>query len=160
MERSGAWGRLVGAGRRAGAVHAGGDALPVFGLGSIWLTELIIYMHATLFLLAAAWTLREGGHVRVDILLWGRHAAHQGADRSRSARLLLLLPFTLALLWLSLARAPQRSWAILERSQETSGIPAVFLLKKLIPLFAAMMALQGVSQAMRARWNVLAVKPG
>ena len=36
-------------------------------LGSIWLTETVIYGHAALFLLAAAWTLRAGGHVRVDI---------------------------------------------------------------------------------------------
>src|ERR1019366_8346137 len=39
----------------------------LFGLGSIWLTEAVIYGHATLFLLAAAWTLRAGGHARVDI---------------------------------------------------------------------------------------------
>src|SRR5882757_7313496 len=39
----------------------------LFGLGSIWLTEAVIYGHATLFLLAAAWTLRAGGHVRVDV---------------------------------------------------------------------------------------------
>jgi len=39
----------------------------LFGLGSIWLTETVIYGHATLFMLAAAWTLRAGGHVRVDV---------------------------------------------------------------------------------------------
>ena len=39
----------------------------VFALGSIWLTETVIYAHATLFMLAAAWTLRAGGHVRVDM---------------------------------------------------------------------------------------------
>ena len=39
----------------------------LFGLGSIWLTETVIYAHAALFMLAAAWTLRAGGHVRVDI---------------------------------------------------------------------------------------------
>ena len=43
-----------------------------------------------------------------------------------------------------------RSWAILESSRETSGLPAVFLLKTLIPLFALLMALQGVAQAIRA----------
>src|SRR5687768_13021160 len=37
------------------------------GAGSIWLTEAIIYGHATLFMLAAAWTLYVGGHVRVDV---------------------------------------------------------------------------------------------
>src|SRR6478735_5974160 len=39
----------------------------LFGLGSIWLTETVIYAHAALFMLAATWTLRAGGHVRVDI---------------------------------------------------------------------------------------------
>ena len=63
--------------------------------------------------------------------------------------LLLLLPFALVLLWLGVPYAA-RSWAILERSQETSGLPLVFVLKTLIPLFAVLMALQGVAQAIRA----------
>jgi TRAP-type mannitol/chloroaromatic compound transport system permease small subunit len=53
------------------------------------------------------------------------------------------------LLWLSAPYAA-RSWAILERSQESSGLPLVFLLKTLIPAFAVLMALQGVAQAIRA----------
>ena len=63
--------------------------------------------------------------------------------------LLLLLPFMLVLFWFSLPYVA-RSWAILERSRETSGLPLVFLLKTLIPLFALLMALQGVAQAIRA----------
>ena len=43
-----------------------------------------------------------------------------------------------------------RAWAILEGSRETSGLPAVFLLKTLIPLFATLLALQGIAQALRA----------
>jgi TRAP-type mannitol/chloroaromatic compound transport system permease small subunit len=43
-----------------------------------------------------------------------------------------------------------RSWSIFERSQEASGLPLVFLLKTLIPLFALLMALQGIAQAIRA----------
>ena len=123
-----------------------------FDFGSIWLSETVIYAHAALFLLAAAWTLQTGGHVRVDVFY-----AH-ARPRTRAwidfvGALLLLLPFALVLLWLSLPFA-QRSWAILERSQESSGLPLVFVLKSFIPLFAALMALQGVSQAIRA-WTVL-----
>src|SRR3954471_7943509 len=120
----------------------------VLGLGSIWLQESILYAHAALFLLAAAWTLREGGHVRVDVFY---------ADASPRAKawvdlvgtLLLLLPFCLAILWFSLPYV-ERSWAILERSRESSGLPLVFLLKTLIPAFAVLLALQGVAQAIRA----------
>ena len=39
----------------------------VFGLGSIWLTESVTYGSAMMFMLAAAWTLRADGHVRVDV---------------------------------------------------------------------------------------------
>ena len=62
---------------------------------------------------------------------------------------LLLLPFSAVLIWLSVPYVA-RSWAMLERSQESSGLPLVFVLKTLIPLFAAMMALQGMAQAIRA----------
>ncbi len=120
----------------------------LFGLGSIWLTETVIYAHATLFMGAAAWTLAAGGHVRVDIF-YVEASARTKAVVDLAGSVLLLLPFALVLLWLSVPYA-QRSWAILERSQESSGLPLVFVLKTLIPLFAALMALQGVAQAIRA----------
>ena len=120
----------------------------VFGLGSIWLTETVIYGNATLFMLAAAWTLRVGGHVRVDIF-YAEASPRARAVIDLAGALALLLPFALVLLWLSAPYAA-RSWAILERSHELSGLPLVFLLKTVIPLFAALMALQGVAQAIRA----------
>ena len=119
-----------------------------FGVGSIWLSESIIYGHAALFMLAAAWTLRDNGHVRVDIF-YSDASPRTKAWIDLLGSLLLLLPSMLVLAWFSFPYV-QRSWTILERSRETSGIPAVFLLKTLIPVFAAMMALQGISQAIRA----------
>jgi TRAP-type mannitol/chloroaromatic compound transport system permease small subunit len=118
------------------------------GLGSIWLTESIIYGHAALFMLAAAWTLREGGHVRVDVF-YAQATPRTKALVDLSGALLLLLPFMAVLAWFALSYV-ERSWAILERSRETSGLPFVFLLKTLIPLFALLMALQGIAQAIRA----------
>lgn len=120
----------------------------LFGLGSIWLTETVIYAHATLFMLAAAWTLHAGGHVRVDVF-YADASAHTRARVDLIGALLLLLPFMLVVLWLSVPYAA-RSWAILEHSQEASGLPLVFVLKTLIPLFALLMALQGIAQAIRA----------
>jgi TRAP-type mannitol/chloroaromatic compound transport system permease small subunit len=120
----------------------------VFGQGSIWLTEGIVYGQGVLIMLAAAWTLREGGHVRVDVF-YERASERTKAWVNLAGSLFLLLPFMLVLAWFALPYV-SRSWAILERSRETSGIPAVFLLKTLIPLFTLLMALQGVSQAIRA----------
>ncbi len=120
----------------------------VLGAGSIWLQESILYAHAALFLLAAAWTLQEGGHVRVDVF-YAQAAPRTKAWIDLCGALFLLLPFAVAIVWFSLPYVA-RSWAILERSRETSGLPLVFVLKTLIPLFALLLALQGVAQIVRA----------
>ncbi|MCW5689091.1 MAG: TRAP transporter small permease subunit [Pseudolabrys sp.] len=120
----------------------------LFGVGSIWLNESVMYGHATLFLMAAAWTLQAGGHVRVDVF-YAEAGPRTRAVIDLVGSLLLLLPFALLLLYLALPFAA-RSWAVLERSQETSGLPFVYLLKTLVPVFAVLMALQGIAQAIRS----------
>ena len=64
----------------------------VLGVGSIWLQESILYAHAALFLLAAAWTLKEGGHVRVDVF-YASASPRVKAWVDLLGALLLLLPF-------------------------------------------------------------------
>ena len=118
------------------------------GAGAAKLTESILYAHAALFMLAAAWTLREGRHVRVDIF-YADASPRRKALVDLFGSLLLLIPFALSLLVLSLPYVA-RSWAILERSRETSGLPLVYLLKTLIPVFALLLLLQGAAQAIRA----------
>jgi len=126
-----------------------------FGIGSIWLSESVIYAHATVFMLAAAWTLQAGGHVRVDIF-YADAAPRTKALVDLAGAILLLLPFMAVIAWFAVPYVA-RSWALLERSREASGVPFIYLLKTLIPLFAVLMALQGVSQAIRA---VLVLKNG
>lgn len=118
------------------------------GVGSIKLQESVFYAHAGLFMLAAAWTLQVDGHVRVDVFY------AQARPRARAlidliGALLFLLPFATAVAALSIPYA-ERSFAILEHSPEASGLPFVYLLKTLIPLFALLIGLQGVAQAIRA----------
>lgn len=128
----------------------------VLGVGSLWLQESILYGHAALFMLAAAWTLSVDRHVRVDVFYAGASVRTKAAVDLLGA-LLLLLPFALVLAWLAWPYVG-RSWAIFERSREASGLPLVFVLKTLIPGFAVLMALQGVSQAIRAAL-VLTARP-
>jgi TRAP-type mannitol/chloroaromatic compound transport system permease small subunit len=118
------------------------------GLGSLWLSEAVIYGHAALFMLAAAWTLQRDGHVRVDIFYAGASPRRKALVDLLGA-LLLLLPFMAVIAWFALPYVA-RSWTILERSREASGLPLVYLLKTLIPLFALTMALQGLAQVFRA----------
>jgi len=39
----------------------------VFDVGLIWLQESVIWMHAAVFMLGAAYTLEQEEHVRVDV---------------------------------------------------------------------------------------------
>jgi TRAP-type mannitol/chloroaromatic compound transport system permease small subunit len=97
---------------------------------------------------AAAWTLQQGGHVRVDIF-YADASPRRRAVVDLLGALVLLLPFCGVLIWFALPYVG-RSWAILERSREASGLPLVFLLKTLIPVFAVLLGLQGAAQAIRA----------
>lgn len=127
----------------------------LFGIGSIRLQESIVYSHAAMFLLAAAWTLKNEGHVRVDIF-YASASPRRKAMVDLCGALFLLIPFASAILYFSWLYV-MRSWAIMEGSREASGLPLVFVLKTLIPVFAVMLILQGVAQAIRA-WSVLSGK--
>ncbi|HWX86376.1 MAG TPA: TRAP transporter small permease subunit [Xanthobacteraceae bacterium] len=118
------------------------------GMGSIRLQESVLYAHATLFMLAAAWTLQVDGHVRVDIF-YAQASPRRRAAIDLAGAIVFLFPVAIAVAALSLPYV-ERSWAILEGSRETSGLPFVYLLKTLIPLFALLIGLQGIAQAIRA----------
>ena len=118
------------------------------GFGSIRLQESVLYAHAGLFMLAAAWTLQIDGHVRVDIF-YARGTARARAAVNLLGALVFLLPFATVLFALTLPYV-ERSWHIFETSPQPSGLPLVYLLKTVILLFAALIGLQGVAQAIRA----------
>jgi len=118
------------------------------GFGSIRLQESVLYAHAGLFMLAAAWTLQTNGHVRVDIF-YARGTARARAVVDLFGALVFLLPFAAVLFALTLPYV-ERSWHIFEGSPQPSGLPFVYLLKTVILVFAALLGLQGVAQAIRA----------
>ena len=118
-----------------------------FGFGRIYLQEIITYLHATVFMLAAAWTLHQDGQVRMDVFYRAmRPRARAWVDLFGS--LLLLLPTAGVLLWLSWDYA-EKAWLLREASRETGGLPFLYLLKTLIPVTAGLLLLQGLADALR-----------
>jgi TRAP-type mannitol/chloroaromatic compound transport system permease small subunit len=129
----------------------------VFGVGSIWLQEGVIYLHATVFMLAAGYTVVRDGHVRVSV--WYDRLGETGrAAINLFGAVFMLLPFAGLVLGESLPYVG-RSWAILEGSREASGLPATFLLKSLIPAFAVLLGLGGIAMALRCAARLLG-RPG
>lgn len=125
----------------------------LFDTGLIAIQESISYMHAIVFLVGAAYTLQQDGHVRVDIF-YGRFGQRARAWVDLFGALFLLMPFMIFIGWMSWAYVIE-SWNVLEGSREAGGLPGVFLLKSLIPLMAALLILQAVAQVIRALQTVL-----
>ena len=120
---------------------------------TILLQEAVSYGHGLVLMLGIAYTLKESGHVRVDILYSSRSPRwHALVDLF--GHLFLLLPVAGLLLATSVPYALS-AWRILEGSSEVGGLPGVFLLKTLIPLMAALLLLQGLSEIGKA-WRRLA----
>lgn len=121
----------------------------IFNAGNlVFLQELTIYLHASIFMLGAAWVLKRDGHVRVDVF-YRRASERTRAWVNSVGTLVFLFPVAFFLLFSSHSFV-KRSWQILESSSEPGGIPAVFLLKTLIPLMALLLILQGVAELIRA----------
>jgi TRAP-type mannitol/chloroaromatic compound transport system permease small subunit len=118
-----------------------------FDFGSIALQESVTYMHATLFMLGAAYTLQQNGHVRVDIL-YQRFSPRGRAWVDLLGTLLLLVPVCVFLL-VSASGYVYESWHVLEGSREAGGIPGVWLLKTLILVMPVLMLVQGLVWVLR-----------
>ena len=129
----------------------------VFGVGSVKMQESIVYMHATVFMVAAGYTLLHNGHVRCDIFY------AEASPRGRAlidliGVLIFLLPMCALIAWVAWPYVAA-AWAVREGSQEGSlGIPGVYLLKSVILVFAALLALQGVSLAVHSALRLAGIE--
>lgn len=127
-----------------------------FQIGSIALQESVMYINGTLFVLGAGYTLKEQGHVRVDIF-YSRLEPRGKAIVDILGALLFLLPaavFIAVASWDYVAVA----WRIREGSPETSGLPFVFLLKSMILVLAALLGLQGLSELIKSATTAYAAR--
>ena len=120
----------------------------LFNYGSIGLQESVMYMHGIVFMLGIAFTLKEHGHVRVDVL-YERFPQKVKALVDIAGHLLFLVPFCIFIFWTSLDYVAF-SWSLRESSGQPGGLPGVYLVKTLIPAMAVLLFLQGVAEIVRA----------
>ena len=125
----------------------------VFGYGSVWLYESVIYCFVLVMAGLAGWTLTTNEHVRVDILYAALPARFQGLIDLVGA-VVLMGPF-LWLMWDRSLPYVVRSWGMREGSMEISGIPYVWLLKTALLVFVVVLAIAGLSFVLRAAWKLV-----
>jgi len=110
-----------------------------------WL-ELQWYLFAAIFLLAAGYTLKHNGHVRIDIL-YGRLSERARAWIDLLGTLVFLLPFSLLLVWFSWPGFTD-AWQHGEMSPDAGGLLR-WPVRLLIPLGFALLSLQGISEIIK-----------
>ena len=119
-----------------------------FSLGWVWLQETFVWMHGSIIMLAMAYTLMAGGHVRVDIIYRTASVKYR-ALVDLLGTFLLLLPSLVVVAKYTIPYVVL-SWSRLEVSQETGGLPGLFLFKTTMLAFFTLLFLQAISIIIRS----------
>jgi TRAP-type mannitol/chloroaromatic compound transport system permease small subunit len=122
----------------------------VFDAGFIWLQELVIWMHAAVFMVGAAYTLLHEEHVRVDIF-YRKMSPRRRALVNLLGVTIFLLPLCGFLAFKSYDFAAASS-SVHEVSREPGGLPypAIPAMKSIVILMPVAVALQGISLMLRS----------
>lgn len=117
-----------------------------FNLSSNAYIEMQWYLFSLLFLLGAAWTLKQDAHVRVDVFY------ARVSDRARSwinvvGSVLFLIPFCVFVLWVSWP-AVRNSWQVREVSPDPGGLVR-WPLKAVILVAFMLLLLQALSELVK-----------
>ncbi|MGD8601688.1 MAG: TRAP transporter small permease subunit [Gemmatimonadota bacterium] len=134
---------LTGAGNAVVRYFSRGLGL---SLNLVPVTEAQWYLFSIVFLLGAAYALRHGVHVRVDVL-YERLTTRTRAWIDLVGTVLFLVPFAVMMLWVTFP-AVRSSWEIREASPDPGGLPR-YPVKALILVAFALLVLQALSEVVK-----------
>ena len=119
-----------------------------------WALNAQIMMYGTLFMMAGAYTLAKGGHVRGDVL-YGFFQPRTQASIDLVLYFVFFLPGIVALTWAGWTYANE-SLAIREKTFSATPLP-LYPFKFIVPLAGAILLLQGLVEIVRC---VLCLRDG
>ncbi len=121
----------------------------LFNVNYIFLQELVMYMHAFIFLIGISLCLKEDTHVRIDIFSSKLDVFYRELI-DQIGLIIFIIPFCLFVIYESTSMIA-RSWIMLEGSSEPGGLPFVFILKSSIYLFSFLIFIQAVNKFFNKR---------
>ena len=124
---------------------------------TVWAYELAYMLYATIFMLGAAYALRQGAHVRTDFLYNGFSA--RGKAVTDAVGYVLFLP-ALFFYMLALGGLAHHSWVIGERSAESPCRPPLYPFKWMMVVGMALLLLQSVVEFLRTLAALRRPRPG
>ena len=119
----------------------------ILDFGSIALQEIIIYLHALIFMLGAAYTLKNNMHVRIDIF-YSKFSINKKNKVNFYGTLFFLIP-TCVLIFFTSYNYVLSSILLLESSKEAGGLSIIYILKSYIILLSFSLLLQGFSELIK-----------
>ncbi|WP_375257444.1 TRAP transporter small permease subunit [Citreimonas sp.] len=128
-----------------------------FNAPSIWAYDVSYMLYGTIFMLGAAVTLRFRGHIRTD-LFFNTWTPRTQAAVDLTFYILLFFPGMLFFLIAGYDQAA-RSYAITERAAASFWRPILWPYRAVIPLTAALVMLQGVSEIIKAWYQFRTGRP-
>ena len=120
----------------------------LFSTTQLWMQDLYVWLNGAMFTAVAGFALLRNDHVRVDIFY--RPASE---ERKALVDLIGVVVFLMPFAWLIYAYGwtfVMRSWRLYEGSANIGGMPGLFILKSFILVFAFVIAIQGLSMALRS----------
>ena len=122
-----------------------------FGIGLTGLQELVMYIHALIFLGCAGYVHYKDEHVRVDIFYRGSSDLYK-KNINYFLSLIFLIPICFVISYYSIELI-EMSWRIKEVSTEAGGLNYVYLQKTLIILFPMTLLLTYLYQLLSGKWK-------
>ena len=122
-----------------------------FGIGLTGLQELVMYIHALVFLGCAGYVHYKDEHVRVDIF-YREFSIKYKKKVNFILSLLFLIPLCFVIGYFSIELI-NMAWKIKEVSTEAGGLGYVYLQKTLIILFPITLLLTIIHQFIKNKWN-------
>jgi len=122
-----------------------------FGIGLTGLQELVMYIHALVFLGCAGYVHYKDEHVRVDIF-YRESSSKYKKNVNFVFSLFFLLPLCFVIGYFSIELI-NMAWKIKEVSTEAGGLGYVYIQKTLIILFPITLLLTITYQLIKNKWN-------
>ena len=122
-----------------------------FGIGLTGLQELVMYIHAFIFLGCAGYVHYKDEHVRVDIFYRESSDLYK-KNINYFLSLIFLIPVCFVIGYYSIELIGM-SWRIKEVSTEAGGLNYVYLQKTLIILFPISLLLTYLYQLLSGKWK-------
>lgn len=124
-----------------------------FRAPTVWAHDISYMLYGAFFMLGAAYTLRQKGHIRTDFLYNAFPVRWQGFIDS-VAYLFFFFPGMVVFLWFGWEYFLE-AWRLDERSITSPWMAPLYPLRAVAPITAALLLIQGVSETLKSLYALI-----